>query len=71
MVNTRASGPETTIEKVQVIDLENVSHLPKGRYIEGMLAGNDDFRGPEAHCRGELNKPTDIFSFATVVCYFI
>jgi hypothetical protein len=32
-----------------------------------MLAGNDDWRSPEAHFKGELNKPTDIFSFGIVV----
>jgi serine/threonine protein kinase len=32
-----------------------------------MLAGNDSWRSPEAHFRGELNKPTDIFSFGIVV----
>ncbi|KAK2746774.1 hypothetical protein FQN55_005501 [Onygenales sp. PD_40] len=34
-----------------------------------MLAGNDNWRSPEAHFKGELNKPSDIFSFATVCVY--
>jgi hypothetical protein len=32
-----------------------------------MLAGNDNWRSPEAHFKGELNKPTDLFSFGAVV----
>ncbi|KAK1150266.1 hypothetical protein N8T08_000168 [Aspergillus melleus] len=35
--------------------------------IKGMLAGNDNWRRPEAHFKGELNKPTDMFAFGTVV----
>jgi serine/threonine protein kinase len=67
MVNCRHTGEETIVEQVQIIDLENAAHLPKGRCIKGMLAGNDNWRSPEAHFKGELNKPTDIFSFGIVV----
>ncbi|EFR05123.1 serine/threonine protein kinase [Nannizzia gypsea CBS 118893] len=69
MVNYSGTGPETTIEQVRVIDLENAAYLPKGRCIKGMLAGNDNWRSPEAHLKGELNKPSDIFSFAAVCIY--
>ncbi|XRM47931.1 hypothetical protein ABZX51_010882 [Aspergillus tubingensis] len=34
-----------------------------------MLAGNDNWRSPEAHFRGELNKPTDMFAFGIVCLY--
>ncbi|EEA24244.1 hypothetical protein TMatcc_007319 [Talaromyces marneffei ATCC 18224] len=34
-----------------------------------MLAGNDSWRSPEAHFKGELNKPSDIFLFAAVCIY--
>lgn len=67
MVNSRRIGQETIVEQVQVTDLENAAYLPKGRCIKGMLAGNENWRSPEAHFRGELNKPTDIFSFGIVV----
>lgn len=67
MVNYRGTGPDTIIEQAQIIDLENAAYLPKGRYIKGMLAGNDTWRSPEGHFKGELNRPSDIFSFATVV----
>ncbi|PGH16902.1 serine/threonine protein kinase [Polytolypa hystricis UAMH7299] len=53
MVNYRGTGPETIVEQVQIIDLENAAYLPKG----------------EAHFKGELNKPPDIFSFAAVCIY--
>jgi hypothetical protein len=67
MVFCRYAGEEKTVEQVQIINLENAANLPKGRCIKGMLAGNDNWRSPEAHFKGELNKPTDIFSFEIVV----
>ncbi|KAL4802518.1 putative calcium/calmodulin dependent protein kinase [Aspergillus unguis] len=40
------------------------------RYIKGMLAGvNDSWRSPEAHLRGGLDRPTDMFSFGVVCIY--
>ncbi|OAG38212.1 hypothetical protein AYO21_07545 [Fonsecaea monophora] len=63
------NGGDMTIKHVQLIDLENAAHLPKGRCIKGMPAGNDNWRSPEGHFRGELNKPTDIFSFGAVCIY--
>ncbi|OBT74544.1 hypothetical protein VF21_07538 [Pseudogymnoascus sp. 05NY08] len=68
MVSSSHVGQETT-EQVQVTDLENAAHLPKGRCIKGMLAGNDNWRSPEAHFKGELNKPTDMFSFGIMCRY--
>ena len=67
MVNRRNRDWEAVIEKVQITDLENAAHLPLGRCVKGMLAGNDSWRGPEAHLKGELNKPSDMFSFGLVV----
>jgi serine/threonine protein kinase len=67
IINYRGTGPETIIKQVQIIDLENAAYLPKGRSIKGMLAGNESWRSPEGHFKGELNKPSDIFSFAVVV----
>ncbi|KAK2873708.1 hypothetical protein FQN49_002147 [Arthroderma sp. PD_2] len=69
MVNHRGVGAEAMVEQVKLIDLENAAHLPKGRCIKGMLAGNDSWRTPEGHFKGELNKPSDIFSFAAVCIY--
>lgn len=69
MVNYHQLNQSMEVERVQLIDLENAAYLPKGRCIKGMLAGNDNWRSPEVHFKGELNKPTDIFSFAAVVCH--
>lgn len=70
MVQCRQTAHTTTIEQVQLTDLENAAYLPKGRCIKGMLAGNDNWRSPEAHFKGELNKPSDMFSFGLVVSCF-
>lgn len=70
MVNLCRNGQDTIVEQVQLTDLENAAYLPKGRCIKGMLAGNDNWRSPEAHFKAELNTPTDIFSFGIVVCAF-
>jgi serine/threonine protein kinase len=67
MVDFHDSGSEFVVEHVQLSDLENAAYLPKGRCIKGMLPGNDNWRSPEGHLRGELNKPTDIFSFGAMV----
>ncbi|KAE8338728.1 hypothetical protein BDV24DRAFT_153340 [Aspergillus arachidicola] len=71
MVDRCNAQDETIIEHVQIIDLENAVHLPKGRCIKGMLAGNDNWRSPEANFKDELNKLTDMFSIAIVCIYAI
>ncbi|RAK96387.1 putative calcium/calmodulin dependent protein kinase [Aspergillus ibericus CBS 121593] len=71
MVECQYNGQDTLIEKVQIIDLENAAHLPQGKCIKGMLAGNDNWRSPEAHFKGRLSKPTDMFSFGVVCIYAI
>jgi hypothetical protein len=67
MVDCHGSGSDFIVEKVQLTDLENAAYLLKGHYIKGMLPGNDNWRSPEGHLRGELNKPMDIFSFGAMV----
>ncbi|KAL3469051.1 putative calcium/calmodulin dependent protein kinase [Aspergillus californicus] len=69
MVDAHHNGQESVVERVQLIDLENAAYLPEGRCIKGMLAGNDNWRSSEAHLKGELNKPADIFSFGIVCIY--
>ncbi|MCJ1254545.1 hypothetical protein MMC24_002360 [Lignoscripta atroalba] len=69
MVNCHQAGQKTIIEQVQITDLENAAYLPQGRCIKGMLAGNDNWRSPEGHFKGELNKPSDMFSFGAVCIY--
>ena len=67
MVNYHLIGQETEIQQVELIDFENAAYLPNGRCVKGMLHGNENWRSPEGHFMGELNKPADIFSFALVV----
>ncbi|KAF2452293.1 putative calcium/calmodulin dependent protein kinase [Lineolata rhizophorae] len=71
MANYSSVGNDIAIQQVQLIDLENAAYLPKGRCIKGMLAGNDNWRSPEAHFKGELNKPTGIFFFGAVCIYAV
>lgn len=70
MADYRQDGQDTIIEHVQLIDLENAVYLPKPMYVKGNF-GNRNWRSPEAHFRGVLNQPTDIFSFGAVVCGLI
>ncbi|KAE8354059.1 putative calcium/calmodulin dependent protein kinase [Aspergillus coremiiformis] len=69
LVNCQYGEKETIVESAQITDLENAAYLPEGRCIKGMLAGNDNWRSPEAHFRGELNQPTDMFAFGIVCIY--
>ncbi|RMY88951.1 hypothetical protein D0862_10319 [Hortaea werneckii] len=69
LVDYEQHDESTTVERVMLSDLENAAHLPDGRCIKGMLAGSDVWRSMEAHLRGELGKPTDMFSFG-LVCIF-
>jgi serine/threonine protein kinase len=56
------------LKKVQITDVDNAAYLPKGRYIKGMLAGNENWRSPEAFFKSKISKPADVFSFGIVVC---
>lgn len=67
MVDCQSQSHDVTIDRVQLTDLENAAYLPRGKCVKGMLAGNDNWRSPEAHFKGELSKPSDIFSFGLVV----
>lgn len=58
----------TASDAVEITDLENAVWLKPGKNIQGILAGNDNWRSPEAHLRAKLNKPTDLFSFGAMVC---
>ncbi|KAF4238984.1 hypothetical protein CNMCM8980_001810 [Aspergillus fumigatiaffinis] len=71
LIDCGEDGQGPVIEDVRLIDLENAAYLPKGRCMQGMLAGNDNWRSPEAHFKGELNKPTDIFSFGIICIYAV
>jgi hypothetical protein len=55
------------LDKVQLSDLDNAAYLPNGRYIKGMIAGNENWRSPEAFFKSKLSNPADMFSFGIVV----
>ena len=67
MVDCRYVGQDMSIDRVRVMGLENSWHLPMRKRVRGMLTGNENWRSPEAHMKGELNKPSDMFSFGAVV----
>ncbi|KAE8829708.1 hypothetical protein P3342_008312 [Pyrenophora teres f. teres] len=71
LVNYRRVEQDVVVEKVQISDLENAAHLPKPRCIKGMLPGNDNWRSPEGHFKGELNKPSDLYSFGLMCIYAV
>ncbi|KAE8150251.1 kinase-like protein [Aspergillus avenaceus] len=66
-INWRNLNNEIRIDKVQLGDLEDAAHIPPGCDMIGKQAGNWMWRSPEAHARGPVNKPSDVFSFA-IVC---
>ncbi|RAK83920.1 calcium/calmodulin dependent protein kinase [Aspergillus costaricaensis CBS 115574] len=70
-VNWKQSDNGITIEKVQLGDLEDAVYIPPGSSMLGKQAGNWMWRSPEAHARGRVNKPSDIFSFALVCIYVV
>ncbi|KAH0365835.1 calcium/calmodulin dependent protein kinase, partial [Aureobasidium melanogenum] len=47
--------------------LVNCQHVTGETFIENTLIRNESWRSPEGHLRGELNKPSDIFSFG-IMC---
>jgi serine/threonine protein kinase len=58
---------ELVLDKVQLTDLDNAAYLPNGRYIKGMIAGNENWRSPEAFSKRKISKPADMFAFGIVV----
>ncbi|KAK8022845.1 kinase-like protein [Apiospora rasikravindrae] len=52
------------VDKVQLSDLEDSTHIPPRQALRGIQVGNHWWRSPEAHVKGAINKQTDIFSFA-------
>ncbi|KAK0112935.1 hypothetical protein ONS95_014653 [Cadophora gregata] len=71
LVDYRHVDEEVIVEQVQISDLENAAYLPKPSCIKGMLAGNENWRSPEGHFKGELNKPSDLYSFGLVCLYAV
>ncbi|MCJ1280773.1 hypothetical protein MMC26_000090 [Xylographa opegraphella] len=56
---------------VRLGDLEDSAYVPNGNNIRGRQVGNQNWRSPEAHAEGRVNKPSDIFSFGIVCIYAV
>ncbi|KAK8117350.1 uncharacterized protein PG998_005631 [Apiospora kogelbergensis] len=59
------------VDKVQLSDLEDSTHIPPQQALRGIQVGNHWWRSPEAHVKGAINKQTDIFSFAIVSIFLL
>ncbi|KAG5301891.1 calcium/calmodulin dependent protein kinase [Histoplasma ohiense] len=70
-VDWQARKDGILIERVQLGDLEDSAYIPPGSAMIGKQAGNPMWRSPEAHAKGPVNKPSDIFSFALVCIYVV
>jgi hypothetical protein len=67
MVDYHHDEEKMVLENVQLTDLDNAAYLPNGRYIKGMIAGNENWPSPEAFFKSKISKPADMFSFGIVV----
>ncbi|KAI3085200.1 hypothetical protein CBS147339_1450 [Penicillium roqueforti] len=65
-INWQDRNGKIIVDKVQLGNLEDAAHIPPGCDMVGKQAGNWMWRSPEAHARGPVNKPSDVFSFALV-----
>lgn len=69
MLDYHDEPPHPKITKVQLTNLDNAAYLPHGRTLNNILAGNEDWRSPEASLENSIGKPTDIYAFGLVVSY--
>jgi serine/threonine protein kinase len=67
MVDWDESDGHTTIQQVQIADIEDAAYVPDNCAIVGRQVGNWMWRSPEAHASAQVHKPSDIFSFGIVV----
>jgi serine/threonine protein kinase len=69
MVDYHETDNGVVVDRVQLSDLEDATHIPPAQALQGLQVGNHWWRSPEAHVKGAIGKPTDIFSFAIVVSF--
>ena len=67
MIDTSEGPQGLMIKQVQLTDPEDTAHCPPPKKLIGLQSGNSIWRSPEAHARGPMQKPSDIFAFAIVV----
>lgn len=67
LVQWRQGSHGIVIDEVRLGDLEDSTYVAPGSNIRGRPVGNQNWRSPEAHAEGLVNKPSDMFSFGIVV----
>ncbi|KAI1839585.1 hypothetical protein JX265_013338 [Neoarthrinium moseri] len=71
MVDYHETDDGLVVDRVQLSDLEDATHIPPRQALRGLQVGNHWWRSPEAHVKGAINKPTDVFSFAIVSIFLL
>ncbi|KAL7619609.1 hypothetical protein AAE478_010150 [Parahypoxylon ruwenzoriense] len=66
MVDYHDTPSGIIVDRVQLSDLEDSTHIPPGQALSGLQVGNQFWRSPEAHIQGAVGKPSDVFSLAIV-----
>jgi len=67
LVEWSQSSRGIVIDEVRLGDLEDSAYVPPNSNVRGRQVGNQNWRSPEAHAEGRVNKPSDMFSFGIVV----
>lgn len=61
----------TTIQQVQIADIEDAAYVPGDSAIVGRHVGNWMWQSPKAHVSAQVYKSSAIFSFGVVVSPFV
>ncbi|KAH9906022.1 protein kinase-like domain-containing protein [Xylariomycetidae sp. FL2044] len=69
MVDYHETPDGIAVDRVQLSDLEDSTHIPPGQALRGLQVGNQLWRSPEAHVQGAVGKPSDVFSMAIVFIF--
>lgn len=69
LVDWDETGGNTTIQWVQIADIEDAAYVQHNCAIVGRQVGNWMWRSPEAHASSQVHKSSDIFSFGIVVSF--
>ncbi|KAI0165234.1 kinase-like protein [Hypoxylon sp. FL1284] len=69
MIDYHETPEGVVVDRTQLSDLEDSTHIPPGQALRGLQVGNHFWRSPEAHVQGAVGKPSDIFSLALVFIF--
>jgi len=67
LVEWKEDSEGVTIQKVQLAKIEKALHIPPEYAFS--TPGNWMWCSPETHARANMDKPSDMFSFALVVTF--